>query len=176
MAINYLCQNAACVQYSIVYMITCRQQNKTWIYGWAWFFSHRNIRLLRSHQYSYTNTPLRKAVKAQVRKPLSCSQSPAGHQGHVHQVCWVLILRSIYKFTSSWATNCFKRSRYCPYSSTSLCPAPSTHSGSTGRWQRSYRASPWEKSITSSSVPWITSTGEVTLEILSMLREKKKNR
>ncbi len=42
---------------------------------WAWFFStqyqetesgHRNIRLLRSHRqkYSYTNTPLRKAVKA----------------------------------------------------------------------------------------------------------------
>lgn len=86
---------------------------------------------------------------------------------------WVLILRSIYKFTISWATNCFKRSRYCPYSSTSLCPAPSTQSGSTGRWQRSYKASPWEKSITSSSVPWITSTGEVTLEILSMLKKKK---
>lgn len=55
----------------------------------------------------------------------------------------------------------------------SLCPAPSTQRGSTARGHRSYMARPWEKSITSSSVPWMTSTGEVTLEILSMLGEGK---
>lgn len=57
----------------------------------------------------------------------------------------------------------------------SLCPAPSTQSGSTARGHRSYIARPWEKSITSSSVPWITSTGEVTLDILSMLGREKEN-
>jgi hypothetical protein len=34
-------------------------------------------------------------------------------------------------------------------------------------------ARPWEKSITSSSVPWITSTGDVTFETLSMLPGKQ---
>lgn len=55
----------------------------------------------------------------------------------------------------------------------SLCPAPSTQRGSTARGHRSYIARPWEKSITSSSVPWITNTGEVTLDILSMLGDRK---
>ena len=55
----------------------------------------------------------------------------------------------------------------------SLCPAPSTQRGSTARGHRSYMARPWEKSITSSSVPWITNTGEVTLDILSMLGDGK---
>ena len=38
---------------------------------------------------------------------------------------------------SSTPMNCFKRSRYCPYSSTSLWPAPSTQRGSTVRGHRS---------------------------------------
>ncbi len=37
MAINYVCQNVTFVQYSIVYMITCIQQNKNWIYGMGSF-------------------------------------------------------------------------------------------------------------------------------------------
>ena len=35
--------------------------------------------------------------------------------------------------------------------------------------QRSNRASPWEKSITSSSVPWMISTGDVILDTFSIL-------
>ncbi|KAG7258844.1 hypothetical protein CRUP_022944 [Coryphaenoides rupestris] len=42
----------------------------------------------------------------------------------------------------------------------SLWPAPSTHRGSTALGQRSNSARPWEKSITSSSVPWMISTGD----------------
>lgn len=43
-----------------------------------------------------------------------------------------------YQFTaSSTLTNCFRRSKYCPKSSTSLWPAPSTQRGSTARGQRS---------------------------------------
>lgn len=84
------------------------------------------------------------------------------------------IYRVVYKFTSSCDTNCFNLSRYCPYSSTSLCPAPSTHRGSTGLWQRSNNARPWEKSMTSSSVPWIINTGEVILEILSIFGNASK--
>lgn len=41
------------------------------------------------------------------------------------------------QLTSSTVRNCFSRSRYCMYSSTSLWPAPSTHSGSTARGHRS---------------------------------------
>lgn len=47
---------------------------------------------------------------------------------------------------------------------------PSTHNGSTGRRHRSYIASPWEKSITSSSVPCMTNTGAETLLIFSILK------
>ncbi|KAF3834920.1 hypothetical protein F7725_027478 [Dissostichus mawsoni] len=53
-----------------------------------------------------------------------------------------------------------RRSRYWLYSSMSLCPAPSTHRGSTALGQRSNKARPWEKSMTSSSVPWMMSTGD----------------
>ena len=49
----------------------------------------------------------------------------------------------------------------------------STHKGSTAFGHLSWMARPWEKSITSSSVPWITSTGDVTFETLSMLPEKQ---
>lgn len=63
-----------------------------------------------------------------------------------------------------------RRSRYWLYSSMSLCPAPSTQRGSTALGQRSNRARPWEKSITSSSVPWIMSTGDVILDTFSMLK------
>jgi len=45
----------------------------------------------------------------------------------------------------------------------------STHKGSTAFWHLSWIAIPWEKSITSSSVPWMTSTGDVTLDTLSIL-------
>lgn len=48
----------------------------------------------------------------------------------------------------------------------------STHKGSTALGHLSWIARPWEKSITSSSVPWITSTGDVTFETLSMLAGK----
>ncbi len=75
---------------------------------------------------------------------------------------------------SSALMNCLRRSRYCPYSSTSLCPAPSTHNGSTVRGHRSWMARPWEKSITSSSVPWITRTGELILGTLSILKIRKR--
>ena len=51
----------------------------------------------------------------------------------------------------------------------------STHKGSTAFGHLSWMARPWEKSITSSSVPWITSTGDVTFETLSMLSGKKAN-
>ena len=76
------------------------------------------------------------------------------------------------QFTNSMVMNCFSRSRYCPNSSTSLWPAPSTHSGSTARGQRSYMARPWEKSITSSSVPCMTRTGDVIFDTLSILQQK----
>lgn len=36
-------------------------------------------------------------------------------------------------------------------------------------------AKPWEKSITSSSVPWMTRTGDATFETLSMLKHMKKS-
>lgn len=65
-----------------------------------------------------------------------------------------------------------RRSRYWLYSSMSLCPAPSTQRGSTALGQRSNKARPWEKSITSSSVPWMMSTGEVILDTFSMLKWK----
>ncbi len=68
-----------------------------------------------------------------------------------------------------------RRSRYWLYSSMSLCPAPSTHSGSTALGQRSYRARPWEKSITSSSVPWMINTGDVILDTFSMLKQGHTN-
>lgn len=58
----------------------------------------------------------------------------------------------------------------------SLWPAPSTHSGSTALGQRSKRARPWEKSITSSSVPWMISTGDGILDTFSMLEETEKVR
>lgn len=74
---------------------------------------------------------------------------------------------------SSKEMNCLSLSRYWAYSSMSLWPAPSTHRGSTARGQRSYMARPWEKSMTSSSVPWITSTGDATLDTLSMLEGRK---
>jgi len=45
-----------------------------------------------------------------------------------------LLLRQL---VSSVDTNVFNRSRYWLYSSTSLCPAPSTQSGSTALGQRS---------------------------------------
>lgn len=66
-----------------------------------------------------------------------------------------------------------RRSRYWLYSSMSLCPAPSTQRGSTALGQRSNRARPWEKSITSSSVPWMMSTGDVILDTFSMLKRGK---
>lgn len=66
-----------------------------------------------------------------------------------------------------------RRSRYWLYNSMSLCPAPSTQRGSTALGQRSNRVRPWEKSITSSSVPWMMSTGDVILETFSMLKEGK---
>ncbi len=37
-------------------------------------------------------------------------------------------------------------------------------------------ARPWEKSITSSSVPWMTRTGDVTLDALSILKRQEKER
>lgn len=77
---------------------------------------------------------------------------------------------------SSKEMNCLSLSRYWAYSSMSLWPAPSTHRGSTARGQRSYMARPWEKSMTSSSVPWITSTGDATLDTLSMLEGRKTGR
>lgn len=67
-----------------------------------------------------------------------------------------------------------RRSRYWLYNSTSLCPAPSTHRGSTAFGQRSNRAKPCEKSITSSSVPWMMSTGEVIFDTFSMLKMEHK--
>lgn len=57
----------------------------------------------------------------------------------------------------------------------SLCPAPSTHSGSTAFEHFSWMLSPCEKSITSSSVPWITNTGDVIFDTLSMLGNTSKN-
>lgn len=66
-----------------------------------------------------------------------------------------------------------RRSRYWLYNSMSLCPAPSTQRGSTALGQRSNRARPWEKSITSSSVPWMMSTGDGILDTFSMLEEEK---
>lgn len=66
-----------------------------------------------------------------------------------------------------------RRSRYWLYNSMSLCPAPSTQRGSTALGQRSNRARPWEKSITSSSVPWMMSTGDVILDTFSMLDREK---
>jgi len=86
------------------------------------------------------------------------------------------VRRSPQDVGSSKEMNCLSLSKYWAYSSMSLCPAPSTHSGSTARGQRSYMARPWEKSMTSSSVPWITSTGDATLDILSMLCSKKRQR
>lgn len=102
----------------------------------------------------------------------------------------VLLFRlSVSQLASSTETNCFNLSKYWLYSSTSLWPAPyktkernqytslsnkfkritSTHKGSTALGHLSWMAMPWEKSITSSSVPWMTRTGDVTLETLSIL-------
>jgi len=72
----------------------------------------------------------------------------------------------------STSINRFSLSKYWPYNSTSLCPAPSTHKGSTVMGVRSYISSPWEKSITSSSVPCITITREVIFSTFSMLQNK----
>lgn len=49
----------------------------------------------------------------------------------------------------------------------------STHKGSTAFEHFSWMLRPCEKSITSSSVPWITNTGEVIFDTLSMLKRWK---
>lgn len=77
-----------------------------------------------------------------------------------------------YWVVSSWPMKRRRRSRYWLQSSMSLWPAPSTHSGSTALGQRSNRARPCEKSITSSSVPWMISTGDVIFDTFSMLKEE----
>ena len=49
-----------------------------------------------------------------------------------------------------------------------ICLFTSTQSGSTALGHLSWMAMPCEKSMTSSSVPWMTSTGDVTFDTLSM--------
>lgn len=95
-------------------------------------------------------------------------------------VMMMLMIKVLAVMGQAWctATSCpmkwRRRSRYWLYSSMSLCPAPSTQRGSTALGQRSNRARPWEKSITSSSVPWMMSTGDVILDTFSMLGGEKK--
>lgn len=57
-----------------------------------------------------------------------------GSPWRLEQPSLALLLRQL---VSSVDTNVFNRSRYWLYSSTSLCPAPSTQSGSTALGQRS---------------------------------------
>lgn len=64
-----------------------------------------------------------------------------------------------YKFTSSCDTNCFTFQGIV-HKVPHHCDLPlQLHKGSTGLWHRSNNARPCEKSMTSSSVPWIINTG-----------------
>lgn len=61
-------------------------------------------------------------------------EGEVGSPWGLEQPSLTLLLRQL---VSSVDTNVFNRSRYWLYSSTSLCPAPSTQSGSTALGQRS---------------------------------------
>lgn len=61
-------------------------------------------------------------------------EGEVGSRWGLEQPSLTLLLRQL---VSSVDTNVFNRSRYWLYSSTSLCPAPSTQSGSTALGQRS---------------------------------------
>lgn len=76
---------------------------------------------------------------------------------------------------SSKSRNLVSRSIYCGNISMSLWPAPSTHNGSTALGHRWWIIWPCEKSMTSSSVPWITKTTEVIFSTLSMLQNIRSN-